>query len=131
MKFRFTRSGARLPAGSASVVKRFFARLAADALSFHQACDLVTADVDAGLTNGDGHLAAAVHRVVLLPDRPDLRAHLSVADLAGAGLAGLGGPVGGGGDLQRFTDRLDPPSQPTGLTGPVGVDELNNRSDLI
>ena len=39
--------------------------------------------------------------------------------------AGLGGVVGGGGDLQLFADRLDSPLQPTGRFLPVGVDVGN------
>jgi hypothetical protein len=54
---------------------------------------------------------------------------LRVADLAGTRRTGRRGPVGGGGDLEHFGDRLDPPSQPTGLAGPVGVDELHDRGD--
>ena len=36
--------------------------------------------------------------------------------------------VGGGGDLEDLADRLDPPSTPTGLSVPVGVDEASTTS---
>jgi hypothetical protein len=40
-------------------------------------------------------------------------------------LTGLLVVVGGRGDLQLFTDRLDSPATPTGFVVPVGVDEGN------
>jgi hypothetical protein len=45
---------------------------AADPVVVHQAGDLVTADIEAGLADSSGELAAPVHRVVLGPDRLDL-----------------------------------------------------------
>ena len=101
-----------------------------DALLLHQTGDLVATNVEVGTPGGLREFAAPVHRVVLLPDRLDLGAEFGVADLAGARRAALGGPVGGGGDLQHRADRLDSPSQPTGPVGPVGVDERDNLSDL-
>ena len=48
-----------------------------------------------------------------------------VTELTRRGRTGLLVVVGGRGDLQLCTDRLDPPATPTGFVVPVGVDEGN------
>ena len=89
----------------------------------HNASDLFAAHGLAGALRGRPELALAVHGVVRHPDRQQHNAQLHVAQGALRGWTGLGVVVGGGGDLQLRTDRLDPPSTPTGQVIPVGVDE--------
>jgi hypothetical protein len=96
---------------------------AADALGSHEPGHLVAAGLQAGPAGGLGELAAPVDRVVALLQRLEARAQLGVTLRSGRRRPGRGVVVGGGGDLQSAADRLDPPSQPTGLPGPVGVDE--------
>jgi hypothetical protein len=66
--------------------------------------------------------------------RPSLRAQLGVAHRPRRRRPCLGLVVGGGGDLQHTADRLELPSQPTGLPAPVGVDESDHffrRAQLL
>jgi len=93
------------------------------ALVAHETGHLVPADVMAGSPGGLGQLAPAVDRVVVRPQLDQLGAELSVTDGPGREGPGLGVVVSGGGDLQLFADRLDPPSTPTGLSVAMGVDE--------
>ena len=89
----------------------------------HETGYLVPADVMAGPAGRLGQLAPAVDRVVVRPQLDQLGAELGVSQRPGREGPGLGVVVGGGGDLQLLADRLDPPSKPTGLIVPMGIDE--------
>ena len=89
----------------------------------HEAGHLVPADVVAGPPRRLGQLAASVDRVIVHPESDQQRDEDGVTESTRRGRPGLGVVVGGGGDLEQFADRLDPPSTPTGLTVAVGVDE--------
>ena len=91
----------------------------------HETGHLVPAGVVAGPMGRLGELAAPIDRVVLLPEPFELGSEGGVADGPGRRWPGLGVVVGGGGDLQLRTDRLDSPLTPTGLAVAVGVDEGN------
>src|ERR1019366_10265117 len=84
----------------------------------------VAADIDPLALGLPPDLLDAIDAVVVLLVYPGDVAleHLIVAR-TGRGRARRGGVVGGGGDLEDLTDRLHPPSTPTGLIVPVGVDE--------
>src|SRR5215207_6192167 len=96
---------------------------APDAELAHEPGNVLATDVVAGLASRGGQLAAPVDRVVADPQRQQQRHEHRVGERPGRQRPGLGRVVGGGGDLQNLADRLDPPSQPTGLPRPVGVDE--------
>ncbi len=98
-------------------------RGAADPQAIHEPGHLLAPDVEVLASRRPPELALAVDGVVGLPQAEELRTELLITDLASRGWTGLSGVVGGGGDLENLADRLDPPSTPTGLSVPVGVDE--------
>ena len=96
-----------------------------DALLLHESRHLVASAVEAATPGGLREFAPSVDAVVLLPEGRKGRSELLIAQFARRGWTGLAVVVGAGGDVQLCTDRLDPPSTPTGLAVPVGVDERN------
>src|SRR5205814_10315496 len=72
------------------------------------------------------HLVGPVDPVVGLPDPADLALQPLVAPRAGRGRPRAGGGVGGGGDLERAADRLDPEALPVGVD--VGAHRLGRQS---
>ena len=99
---------------------------AAYALLSHEPGHLVATNLEAMTLRGLGELALAVDGIVLLPDGFEGRAQFRVAHFSLRGFTILDVVVGGRGDLELLADRLDPPpSAPTSLLLPVGVDESN------
>src|ERR1019366_4951216 len=94
-----------------------------NALGSHEPGHLVTTDVEVGSAGGLPELAPAIDRVVVFPELGQRGAQLGVAQCPVRRRPGLGGVIGGGGELQLRADRLDPPSTPTSPVVPVGVDE--------
>ena len=83
-------------------------------LAFHETFDLIATNLETLPGGGLVQLAPSVDAVVARPDLLELRAEFVVFQGSLRWRARLGGVVGGWGDLQLFTDRLDSPSQPTG-----------------
>ncbi len=99
------------------------ARGALNTLLFHESRHLVATALQVLAPRGLGELAPTVNGVVLLPEVLQNRSELLVAQLALRRWTRFVLVVSAGGDVQLFTNRLDPPSTPTGFKVPVGVDE--------
>ena len=90
------------------------ARCAHNLLAFHETLDLIASNLETLPGGCLVQLAASVDAVVGPPDLLQLRAKFAVFQRSLRRRSRLGGVVGGWGDLQLFTDRLDSPRQPTG-----------------
>src|ERR1017187_6240891 len=124
VKLRLTRSGARTAVGSDLAVKRFLARLAPRMPWARMSRGTWSRPMSrSALRAGLPEPAAAIDRVGVFPERGQRGAQLGVAQCPVRRRPGLGGVIGGGGELQLRADRLDPPSTPTSPVVPVGVDE--------
>jgi hypothetical protein len=81
----------------------------------HQTFHRAAGDNDVLPVERTPDLPGAIDAVVVLEYPADMGFELGVAPGPGARLSGLRRVVGGGGDLESLTDRLDPETVPMGI----------------
>ena len=102
-------------AGSALVVKRFFARLAPRMPCARISRATWSRPASMPARRPPSRACAARRPSSCAPRAPSAAGPDGVTHRPGRRRPGLGVVVGGGGDCELLADRLDPPSQPTGM----------------